>query len=66
MFLFHAEDDSNVPVADSQDFARRAQANGKSVTLDIVPSGNHYLAMIDPGISHAIAWLKQQGAGPNR
>jgi dienelactone hydrolase len=65
LFLFHARDDSNVPVEDSESFANRLNARGKSVTLDVVPSGEHYDSMINEGIPHAIAWLKEQGAGPN-
>ena len=60
LFLFHARDDSNVPVVDSEAFARRAKAKGKSVTLDLVPVGDHYDSMIQEGIPHAIAWLQEQ------
>jgi dienelactone hydrolase len=64
LFLFHARDDSNVPVEDSEAFAALLQAKGKPVTLDLVPTGEHYDSMINEGIPHAIAWLKGQGAGP--
>ena len=66
LFLFHAKDDSNVPVEESEAFAGRLKAKGKPVSLDIVPSGNHYDSMINEGIPHAIAWLDEHGAGPGR
>ncbi len=58
LFLFHARDDSNVPVAESEAFAARLQGQGKSVTLELVDDGDHYQSMIDQGIPRAIAWLK--------
>ncbi len=64
VFLFHARDDSNVPVGDTQAFVNLLKGRGKSVTLDLVDSGNHYDSMINEGIPHAIAWLNEQGAGP--
>jgi dienelactone hydrolase len=66
LFLFHARDDSNVPVAESETFAARLQSKGKSVTLDLVPSGDHVDSMLNQGIPRAIAWLNEQGAGPSR
>lgn len=60
VFLFHAEDDSNVPCADSRACERRLKAAGKNVTLVTVPTGNHYQSMIDQGIPRAIQWLKQR------
>ena len=58
LFLFHAEDDSNVPVEDSRDFASRLKQAGKDVTFVTVPTGDHYDSMIEEGIPKAIAWLK--------
>jgi dienelactone hydrolase len=66
LFLFHAEDDGNISVEMSKTFANDLKVKGKSITLDIVPSGNHCDSMINEGIPHAIAWLNEQGAGPNR
>lgn len=59
VFLFHAADDSNVPVADSRRFAELLKSNGKSVTYVEVPTGNHYDSMIQQGIPRAIPWLKE-------
>jgi dienelactone hydrolase len=64
LFLFHAEGDTNVPAQDSKDFANRLRVQGKSIDLEVVPGGDHYSSMIDPGIPRAIAWLRRQ-AGPD-
>ena len=58
VFLFHAQDDSNVPVGDSQSFSQQLQAAGKKVELKLVPTGDHYQPMIDEGVPSAVAWLK--------
>lgn len=58
VFLFHALDDHNIPVADSQACADRLKQLGKDVTLKTVPSGDHYNSMIRSGIPMAIFWLK--------
>jgi dienelactone hydrolase len=60
VFLFHAEDDSNVPCEDSRAAERRLKALGKDVTLVTVPTGDHYDSMIEQGIPRAIQWLKQR------
>jgi dienelactone hydrolase len=59
VFLFHAQDDSNVPVSESSGLADRLRQAGKDVTLEIVPTGGHYDSMIQQGIPKAIAWLKR-------
>jgi dienelactone hydrolase len=66
LFLFHAKDDSVVPFVDSEAFASDLQSKGKPVTLDLVPTGEHYDSMINEGIPRAIAWLNEQGAGPGK
>jgi len=58
VFLFHAKDDSNVPFADSQKFADALNDQGKDVTFESSPTGDHYDAMISDGIPKAIEWLK--------
>jgi dienelactone hydrolase len=62
-FLFTAEDDGNVPASATRELAAALQGRGKSVTLEVVPAGGHYDAMIDPGIPRAIAWAKALPAG---
>ena len=58
VFLFHAQDDSNVPVGDSQAFSQQLQAAGKKVELKLVPTGDHYNSMVDEGVPAAVTWLK--------
>ncbi|MGI8978097.1 MAG: alpha/beta hydrolase family protein [Pirellulaceae bacterium] len=60
VFLFHAEDDGNVDVEETEAFAARLQQKGRDVTLKIVPTGDHYDSMIEEGIPAAIQWLKSK------
>jgi dipeptidyl aminopeptidase/acylaminoacyl peptidase len=64
LFLFHAEDDSNVPIRQSRDAAARLKALGKTVTLVTVLTGNHYDAMIRQGIPQGIEWMRRELAHP--
>lgn len=64
VFLFHAEDDGNVDVEETEEFATRLQQKGRDVTLKIVPTGDHYDSMIDEGIPAAIQWLKTKTNKP--
>ncbi len=66
LFLFHADDDSNVPAAESADFAARVKANNPDVTLVRVPRGGHYQPMVKEGIPRAIRWLKDRTGAPPR
>jgi dienelactone hydrolase len=58
VFLFHAEDDDNVPVQQTRNFAARLRSLGKNVTLATASHGGHHDAMIREGIPDAITWLK--------
>ena len=58
VFLFHAEDDSRIPADGTRGFAENLEARGVEVTLEIVPEGEHYDAMIDQGIPAGIEWIK--------
>lgn len=60
VFLFHAEDDDDVPVAESRAFVERAGGQARLVSLETAPSGGHYQAMIDDGIDRAIRWLRDE------
>ncbi len=62
VFLFHAADDSNVPISESRRFAELLKTNGKAVDYVEVQNGNHYDSMIQQGIPRAIAWLKSLAA----
>ncbi len=59
VFLFHANDDSVVPISQSIGFETQLKANRTPVELVRVPSGNHYDSMIQQGIPRAIPWLRQ-------
>lgn len=59
VFLFHAADDSNEPIATTEQFAADLQRMERPVTFHRALRGDHYQAMIDEGIPRAIDWLKQ-------
>jgi pimeloyl-ACP methyl ester carboxylesterase len=61
-FLFHAQDDSNCPIADTNAFAEQLKRQGTDVKYVTVPSGEHYDSMINEGIPAGIEWLKERGA----
>jgi dipeptidyl aminopeptidase/acylaminoacyl peptidase len=58
VFLFHADDDMNVPTHQVADFAAALQRTNPRVTFVQVPHGDHYHSMIQQGIPHAIRWLR--------
>jgi dienelactone hydrolase len=60
VFLFHARDDSVVPVSLTEEFATELEQKRKSVTLEIVPDGDHHTSMIRKGIPRAIQWLREK------
>jgi dienelactone hydrolase len=64
VFLFHAEDDGNVDVEETETFAASLKQKGRDVTLKIVPTGDHYDSMIEEGIPAAIQWLKTKTNKP--
>jgi dienelactone hydrolase len=57
-FLFHARDDGNVPVAQTEQFAALVRKTNPQVTLVIARRGGHYESMMNEGIPKGIAWLK--------
>ena len=56
LFLFHADDDDNVPA----DEVRRYARGTKSSKLVEVPNGGHYDSMIQQGVPAAIQWMRSQ------
>ena len=64
VYLFHADDDSAVPLADMQAFVQAMQAAGKKITFERVPTGDHYKSMIDQGIPGGIKFMQSLGAKP--
>jgi dipeptidyl aminopeptidase/acylaminoacyl peptidase len=61
LLLFHAADDTNVPVRQSKDFAELVKKTNPDVTLIIAPRGGHSASMLKEGIPAGIAWLQKQG-----
>lgn len=57
LFLFHANDDENVP---ADPIRRLARSVPKSKLVE-VPSGGHYESMIKAGAPSAIQWLRSIG-----
>ena len=60
LFLFHAQDDSNVPISQTTSFAELVKKTNPDVTLATTPRGGHYDSMIREGIPRGIAWLQKQ------
>jgi dienelactone hydrolase len=58
-FLFHAEDDSNVPIQQTAEFAASLKMTNAHVTFLRAKHGDHYESMIHEGIPEAIRWLKR-------
>jgi dipeptidyl aminopeptidase/acylaminoacyl peptidase len=58
LFLFHAEDDRNVAIAESENFAKEVSSHNPAVTFVRAAKGGHFSAMSNEGIPKAIEWLK--------
>ncbi|MHC4877730.1 MAG: alpha/beta hydrolase family protein [Planctomycetota bacterium] len=61
IFLFHAADDSNVSVDDSQALVEVLTAADRKPEFRLVETGGHYDAMIQHGIPAAIEWMQNMG-----
>jgi dipeptidyl aminopeptidase/acylaminoacyl peptidase len=61
VFLFHADDDDNVPRADVERFLDKLRRTNHYVTYSRAPAGGHIQSMLKDGIPRGIAWLKQLG-----
>src|SRR5205823_3064684 len=61
VFLFHAKDDTNVPIGESARFAADLKRTNPRVTFVEVPRGGHYDSMIREGIPKAIEWFGKLG-----
>jgi dipeptidyl aminopeptidase/acylaminoacyl peptidase len=64
IFLFHADDDTNVRLNDNLAYVAALRAAGKTVQFQRVPTGGHYHSMIDQGIPDGIQFFESQGAHP--
>jgi dipeptidyl aminopeptidase/acylaminoacyl peptidase len=60
VFLFHAQDDANVPVTQTTAFADMLKKTNPDVTLDTSARGGHYRSMIDAGIPRGITWMQKR------
>jgi dipeptidyl aminopeptidase/acylaminoacyl peptidase len=59
VFLFHAQDDTTIPIRQTTDFATLLKKTNPRVTLVTTPKGGHYDSMIREGIPKGIAWFQQ-------
>jgi dienelactone hydrolase len=59
VFIFHATDDSVIPIEDTKTFVAELQKVNTNVTFVTVNEGNHYNSMIKQGIPKAIEWLNK-------
>ncbi len=59
VFLFHARDDQNVMLSESQEYSNELKKTNSQVTFAVVNNGGHSESMIKQGIPQAIAWLKK-------
>lgn len=66
VYLFHADDDTMVSLADNQRFADTMRATGGQITFDRVPEGGHYESMISEGIARGINFMRMHGAVSSR
>jgi fermentation-respiration switch protein FrsA (DUF1100 family) len=57
VFVFHAEDDHNIPIEITRRFVELLKQQKSAVTFHIVPTGDHYQSMIVEGIPQGIKWL---------
>lgn len=64
VFIFHAADDSTVPLADSERLADALKPAGAATKLVVVPTGGHYDSMITQGLPAAMAWLDELAVMP--
>lgn len=60
VFLFHAGDDTNVPVSQTVTFAELLKKTNPDVTVDTSATGGHYDSMINVGIPRGIAWMQKR------
>ncbi|MCC9605856.1 prolyl oligopeptidase family serine peptidase [Blastopirellula sp. JC732] len=62
VFLFHARDDSNVEISESQAFSKQLAQAGVDVTFETVETGEHYESMIDEGVPKGVQWIRQKAS----
>ncbi len=62
VFLFHCEDDANVPFSETERFVLELKKTNASVTFARAKTGGHYMPMLTEGIPQGISWLKKVDA----
>jgi len=62
--LFYAKDDDVINTEEIESFKTLIEPTCKNVSIQTVPNGGHYDAMIEHGIPAGIEWLKSIGAKP--
>ena len=61
VFLYHADDDSNVSVSDVTAFVDKLHKTNAKITYSRVAIGGHKKSYVRDGIPKGIAWIIQQG-----
>jgi dienelactone hydrolase len=64
VYLFHADDDSMVPLADNQKFTEAMNSAGKQIVFERVAVGGHIDSMFNEGIPKGIKFMESMGAKP--
>lgn len=64
VFIFHAKDDSVVPIKDTESFVAELQKSNSNVIFVRAETGDHYDSMIQQGIPKAIEWLNKIASTP--
>jgi dipeptidyl aminopeptidase/acylaminoacyl peptidase len=59
VFLFHAQDDQNVPIRETTDFAKLLKKINPRVTLVTARTGGHHDSMVREGVPKAIDWFRK-------
>ena len=59
VFIFHAADDSVIPIEDTKTFTAELRKVNSNVTFETADKGDHYDSMIEQGIPNAIKWLNK-------
>lgn len=58
IFLYHADDDTRVPIRETEKFVESLKKTNPRVTFVRGTRGDHYDSMIEEGMPKAIAWLR--------
>ena len=59
VMIFHAVDDQVVGIGESNRYTSRVKQAGGNITMQLAPRGGHYDAMINEGITKAVAWMNR-------